>query len=289
MADPHVDKHWVRASFDRAATTYEGSALLQKEVGERMLGRLDYVRLQPEVILDIGCGTGTGLQGLKKRYGKSRVIGMDFAENMLRQARKKSRFSWNRPSLVAGDMEALPLAPASVDLVYSNLTLQWCADLEQVFAGIISSLRSEGLFFFSTLGPDTLREIRASWAEVNDYPHVIHFPDMHDVGDALVNAGFADVVMDVERITMRYDTPREAIESLRAIGAVNRDTARSRGLVGSGQWKRMLQSYEQFRLEDGRYPITYEVVFGHALRPGNVSADRDGVARIPLSAIKPSK
>ena len=289
MSDHHVDKRWVRAAFSRAAPAYDDAAFLQKQVSQRMLERLDYIQLQPEVVLDIGCGTGSGLRALKKRFKKSRVLGMDFAEGMIQQARTRSRLPWQRPLLAVADLEALPLGPDSIDLVFSNLTLQWCSDLLQVFSGVFNVLRPDGLFHFSTLGPDTLHELRASWAEVDEYPHVMHFPDMHIVGDALVGAGFADVVMDVERVTMTYDSPREAVESLRAIGAVNRDVGRARGLLGPGQWKRMINAYEQFRQEDGRYPVTYEVVFGHALRSRSASAGPDGVVKVPLSGLWPSK
>ena len=289
MSDHHIDKYWVRASFNRAAPAYDEAAILQKQVGQRMLERLDFIRLQPGVVLDIGCGTGSGLLALKKRYKKSWVLGMDFAEGMIRQARSRSRLPWQRPLLAVADIEALPIAPDSIDLLFSNLTLQWCSDLPRVFSGIFNTLRPDGLFLFSTLGPDTLHELRSSWSEVDDRPHVIQFPDMHNVGDALVGAGFADVVMDIERVTMTYDSPREAIESLRAIGAVNRDAGRTRGLLGPGQWKLMLNAYEQFRQEDGRYPVTYEVVFGHALRSRNASAGPDGVVTVPLSGLWPSK
>jgi malonyl-CoA O-methyltransferase len=289
MSDHHIDKRWVRASFSRAAPDYDEAAILQKQVGQRMLERLDFIRLQPGLVLDIGCGTGSGLFALKKRYKKSRVLGMDFAEGMIQQVRCRTRLPWQRPLLTVADIEALPIAPDSIDLLFSNLTLQWCSDLPRVFSGIFNTLRPDGLFLFSTLGPDTLHELRSSWSEVDDRPHVIQFPDMHNVGDALVGAGFADVVMDIERVTMTYDSPREAIESLRAIGAVNRDAGRTRGLLGPGQWKRMLNAYEQFRQEDGRYPVTYEVVFGHALRSRNASAGPDGVVTVPLSGLWPSK
>ena len=289
MNDHQIDKRWVRASFSRAAPAYDDAAILQKQVGQQMLERLDFIRLQPGVVLDIGCGTGSGFRALKKRYKKSRVLGMDFAEGMIRQARSYSCLPWQRPLLAVADIEALPLAPDSIDLLFSNLTVQWCSDLPRVFSGVFNTLRPDGMFLFSTLGPDTLHELRASWSEVDGNPHVIQFPDMHIVGDALVGAGFADVVMDVERITMTYDSPREAIESLRAIGAVNRDVGRARGLLGPGPWKRMLNAYEQFRQEDGQYPVTYEVVFGHALRSRNASAGPDGVVTVPLSGLWPSK
>jgi len=285
MPDRINDKRWVRASFDRAAKNYEGAAALQKEVGLRMMERLDYIQLQPETVLDIGCGTGLGLQALMKRYRKAQVIGMDFAMGMLQQSRRKGGIL-RRPMLACADFEALPVRPDSIDLLFSNLTLQWCGRLQDVFEGAHRALRPDGLFLFTSLGPDTLLELRQSWAQVDGMPHVNEFLDMHEVGDHLVGAGFSEVVMDVERIVLSYDSPRDVISELRTIGAVNRDRGRFRGLMGRGHWQTMLQTYEQFRLPDGRYPATYEVVFGHALRSGSSRVDRNGEVRVPISGLK---
>jgi malonyl-CoA O-methyltransferase len=285
MTDRGNDKHWVRTSFDRAAKHYESSAALQKEVGLRMLERLDYMLLQPEVILDIGCGTGLGLQALMKRYRKARVIGMDFAMSMLEQSRRKGSLL-RRPMLACADFETLPVRPDSIDLLFSNLTLQWCGQLPEVFKGAHQVLRPDGLFLFTSLGPDTLLELRQSWAQVDNLPHVNEFLDMHEVGDYLVSAGFSEIVMDVERIVLSYETPRDVVTELRAIGAVNRDSGRLRGLMGRGQWQAMLKAYEQFRLPDGRYPATYEVIFGHAVRSRSARVDQNGEVRVPVSGLK---
>jgi malonyl-CoA O-methyltransferase len=286
MPDRINDKHWVRSSFDRAARNYEGSAVLQKEVGLRMLERLEYIQLQPETVLDIGCGTGLGLQALMKRYRKAQVIGMDFAMGMLQQSKRK-RGILRRPMLACADFEALPVRPDSIDLLFSNLTLQWCGQLQNVFEGAHQAMRPDGLFLFTSLGPDTLLELRQSWAQVDGMPHVNEFLDMHVVGDHLVAAGFSEVVMDVERIVLSYDSPRDVIGELRTIGAVNRDSGRLRGLMGRGQWQGMLKAYEQFRLPDGRYPATYEVIFGHALRSRSSRMGRNGEIRVPVSGLKP--
>lgn len=285
MNEYTIDKHWVRASFDKSAPDYEVTALLQKEVGRRMLERLDYIHLQPETVLDIGCGTGVGLQALMQRYRKALVLGMDFAMGMLHESRRKGRIL-RRPVLACGDLERLPLRPDSIDLLFSNLTLQWCNRLDQVFADAFRTMRADGLFMFTTLGPDTLHELRQSWAKVDGLPHVNRFPDMHEVGDQLVSAGFSEVVMDVERIVLTYPSPKEMISELKRIGAVNRDQGRQRGLMGRRHWQDMLEAYESFRRGDGAYPATYEVVFGHALRPRGGAARRDGEIHVPISSLR---
>lgn len=285
MSDRVNDKRWVRTSFDRAAKNYEGSASLQKEVGQRMQERLDYMLHQPKTVLDIGCGTGLGLQALMKRYRKAQVIGMDFARGMLQQSRSKGGIL-RRPLLACADFEALPVRSDSIDLLFSNLTLQWCDQLQDVFEGAHRVLRPDGLFLFTSLGPDTLFELRQSWAQVDGLPHVNEFLDMHVVGDYLVAAGFAEVVMDVERIVLSYESPHDLIRELKSIGAVNRDRGRLRGLMGRDHWQAMLKAYEDFRLPDGRYPATYEVVFGHAVRSRAARAGQNGEIRVPVSGLK---
>lgn len=284
MAEHKVDKQWVRASFDRAAPSYEASAALQKEVGQRMLERLGYIKLQPEAVLDIGCGTGLALRALMKKYPGAQVLGMDFAMGMLEMSRRKGRL-WSRPLLACADFEALPVRSDAIDLLFSNLTLQWCNSLDAVFSGVFRALRADGLFLFATLGPDTLMELRQSWAQVDGFPHVNRFADMHEVGDALVEAGFGEVVMDVERIVLNYPSVRDVVSELRSIGAVNRDRDRMRGLMGRRHWQSMLDAYEQFRLADGSYPATYEVVFGHAVRPATSRRDKEGKIHIPVSGL----
>jgi malonyl-CoA O-methyltransferase len=166
------------------------------------------------------------------------------------------------PALVCADAERLPVAGASVDLVFSNLVLQWC-DPARAFAEAARALANEGLFLFSTLGPDTLRELRAAFAEADGAPHVNRFVDMHDLGDALVHAGFADPVMEMETLTLEYDSAMAVVRDLKAIGAVNSLPSRARGLPGRGRWRRMTEAYERFR-RDGVLPATWEIVYGHA-------------------------
>jgi malonyl-CoA O-methyltransferase len=260
-------KRDVRRAFDRAARTYDGAAILQREVCGRLLEHLDPMRLDPRRMVDLGCGTGGAFEALSKRYPRAALLALDLAPAMLAKARERSPW-WRRalggssPALLCADAESLPLASQSTQLVFSNLALQWC-DPAAVFAEVSRVLEPGGLFLFSTFGPDTLRELRAAFAEADGAPHVNAFVDMHDLGDALVGAGLSDPVMDMEVVTMEYGSVEAVARDLKAIGAVNSLAARSRGLPGRARWERMTTAYERFR-RDGRLPATFEVVYGHA-------------------------
>jgi malonyl-CoA O-methyltransferase len=277
-----INKEAARLAFSRAAPGYDESAVLQREIAGRMLDRLDYIRLEPRTILDAGAGTGEATAALLKRYPKARVIALDFALPMLHEARKRGRFM-RRPATVCADLEQLPLATASVDLVYSNAALQWCTDLEGTLRDLRRVLKPGGLLMFSTFGPDTLRELRQAWSEVDHTPHVSPFLDMHDIGDMLMKSRFAEPVMDAEYITMTYRNARELMRDIKGIGAHNAMEGRHRGLTGKQRMERFIQAYEQFR-SNGRLPSTWEVVYGHAWAPGQVQ-DEEGVTRVAIESI----
>lgn len=261
----NIDPVSMRESFARAAAHYDEVAVLQREVGSRMLERLDYIRIQPTAILDVGAGTGTQTELLKKRFRKSRVIAMDIAQPMLRYARRRSGFL--RPfSCLCADMQQLPLAENSIDMLFSNLALQWSTDLDKAFAEFRRVLKPGGMMLFSTLGPDTLMELRSSWERVDGYTHVNHFVDMHDIGDAMMRAGLAEPVMDVERLTMTYKDAFTLMRDLKVLGAHNVTLNRPRGLTGRQRIKAVVDAYEQYR-SDNVLPATWEVVYGHAWTP----------------------
>lgn len=264
MLDPRyqLDKRQVRAAFDRAASRYDGAAVLQREVGTRLQERLDVIRLQPTRILDLGCGTGVMSRELARRYKKAEVIGLDLAPSMLAQARKRKGW-FSKQRFVCADAERLPLADDSVDMILSNVTIQWCSDLDALFAECRRVLRPGGMLMFSTLGPDTLKELRASWQTVDGYSHVNAFIDMHDIGDAMVRSRLADPVMDVETITMTYGDVMTLMRDLKQIGAHNVTAGRPAGMTGRQRLARLRDAYEQFR-RDGVLPASYEVVYGHA-------------------------
>lgn len=274
------DAAGVQRAFGRAARSYDAAAVLQREIGSRMLERLDYVRLQPRDILDLGCGTGAWLGPLGRRYAGARMFGIDLAPPMLRSAAARDTF-WRRligrpsASLVCANATALPLADGSLDLVWSNLMLQWLPDPETALAEVWRVLRPGGMIMFSTFGPDTLMELRQAFAG-EGHDSVNRFADMHDIGDALVRLRFADPVIDMERLELTYADFDGVVRDLRAIGATYLHGGRSRGLGGRGRWARARQRYETFRRADGRLPATFETVYGHAWKPA--VATEPGVA-----------
>jgi malonyl-CoA O-methyltransferase len=285
---PPLDKRGLRASFERAAQTYDEVAVLQRAIADRLLERLDVVKLRPAVVLDAGCGTGYVTRALARRYPRAQRLALDIAESMVRQARRG--FGWRRlflrpPLHVCGDAEVLPFASASVDMIVSNLTLQWC-DAPSALAEFRRVLRPGGLLMFTTFGPDTLTELRRAWHAADDRPHVHGFLDMHDLGDMLMRTGFDDPVLDVERLTLTYGEVMDVLRDLKRLGAHNAAVQRARGLTGKRQFARFRAAYDAMRV-GGRIPATYEAVYGHAWAP-EMPVTRhapDGGVAIPLEHI----
>lgn len=266
-ANPYLlDKHKTRLGFERAAATYDSNAVLQREIGARLTERLDLIKMQPEIVLDLGCGTGFVTDQMFRRYKKARVIGVDLALGMAQKTCQRGGW-FRKPQAVCADAARLPFQPQCADMLVSNLMLQWCNDLPAVFNEFVQVLKPEGLLMFSTFGPDTLKELRASWGQVDGFTHASRFTDMHDVGDALLQAGFRDPVMDMEMITLTYTDVRSLLRDLKGIGANNATRGRNHGLTGKARLQAFLQAYEYFRTDDGLYPATYEVVYGHAWAP----------------------
>jgi malonyl-CoA O-methyltransferase len=284
-----LDKSWVRRSFDRASTTYDAAAVLQAEVRDLLLERLDLTDLSPRLVVDAGAGTGHASRALKRRYPGARVIALDSSFGMLRAAGRQQ--SWLRPvARLCADAERLPLPDGSVDLILSNFMLQW-SDPDAAFAEFRRVLKPRGFLSFTTLGPDTLRELRAAWMQAScrygdSHTRVSHFIDMHDIGDALVRAGFAAPVLDVERYTLTYTDVRRLAADLKAVGARNATIGRPKGLTGPRQFAAMKSAYEAYRV-DGRLPATYEVVFGQAWAPVAAQARPLAVsAQVSLDGLK---
>jgi malonyl-CoA O-methyltransferase len=262
---PELDQRAVRRSFDRAAAEYDKHAVLHREIGQRLLERVAFQRRRPNRILDVGCGTGNACCLLGERFAGAQVVGLDWSVPMLDRLRGGAG-SAHAPGIVCADMHALPLAARSFDLVVSNLALPWSNDPERVFAHVRGVLRPGGMFLFSSFGPDTLHELREAWAAVDGETHVHRFMDMHDLGDMMVAAGFAEPVVDMEMLTLEYPDAMALLRELRAAGARNSATRRRRGLTGRGKLQRMLAEYERFRRDD-RYPASYEVIYGAAFGP----------------------
>jgi malonyl-CoA O-methyltransferase len=270
MNELGLDKKSLRLAFERAAKSYDTAAVLQNEVCERMLGRIEYIKHGPASILDAGSGTGNALAGLRKRYPSAHIVAFDLALGML--SRGRQRMPWWRTALkrhmhsVCGDIERLPFGARAFDMIWSNLTLQWVDELPRVFSDMKRVMAPGGLLMFSTFGPDTLRELREAYRDVDRYTHVNRFIDMHDIGDMLVHSGYGDPVMDMEHFTLTYENVGALMRELKAIGAHNVTLGRPLGLSGRKAFEAVARNYESMRRE-GRLPATFEVIYGHAWTP----------------------
>jgi len=285
-ADPlRLDRRALSRHFERASRTFDAHAVLASRVREELLSRLDLVAFEPRVVLDLGCGTAHAARALKRRWPKARVLALDRSSAMLARAAAQSSFL-RRFERACADAVALPIASGAVDLVFSSLMLPAIDALDAALAEARRVLSARGYFTFATLGPDTLRELRAAWAAADGGAHVHRFLDMHDVGDALVRAGFADPVMDVERVTLTYRDVRALVADLRAVGASNALAERRRALTGRRRWAIVEAKYA--RDADGRLPASCEVVYGQAWCPGTTPPirSRRGEVVVPLERLR---
>lgn len=255
----------MRRAFDRAAPDYDRHAVLQHEVESRLLERLEYVRQSPLRILDVGCGTGFASHQMQERYPAAHIISLDWSGAMLNQSRRRSD-SAPAPFELCADMHALPLATHSMDVVFSNLAIPWTNDLESLLLGLRRVLKPGGMFLLTTFGPDTLCELRSAWLQADQRPHVNHFSDMHEIGDLMVQTGFAEPVMDMEKLTLEYQDVVGLMRKLKATGTQNAARGRNPGLTGKDTLAKALKSYEQF-CRHGVYPATFEVIYGVAFGP----------------------
>lgn len=280
-----IDLRRVRDQFADPVRIAE-SDFLRREIAARMHERLALVRIRPRWVLDAGCGDGADLALLQERYPDARVLGLDASLPLLMEARERQSLvqsSVNRlltkllPSkrgvtyasgagLLCGDFAALPLQGGALDLIWSNLALHWHPQPDRVFAEWRRVLRIDGLLMFSCFGPDTFKEVRKAFAAVDEAPHALPFVDMHDFGDMLVNAGFSTPVMDMETVTVTYDSVQRLMADVRAWGG-NPLGTRRRGLLGRRAWRVVVDALEQGRTSGGRIPLTFEIVYGHAFRP----------------------
>jgi malonyl-CoA O-methyltransferase len=251
----------VRRSFEAAADSYDQVAVLQQEVARRLDERLQVMTLQPDMILDMGSGTGFSAALLAQRYPGAHVLALDIARPML--VRSRQRDELKQVSHVCADMQKLPLPDNSVAMVFSSLALQWCQDTAVLFQEVARVLRPGGLFLFSSFGPATLQELKYSWAQADQHVHVNHFIDMHELGDALVQQGLLEPVMEQEMFTLTYDNVAGLMQDLKGLGARNVNRGRPPGLTGKVRLAAMQQAYESFR-QDERLPASYEVIYGHA-------------------------
>lgn len=285
------DRRQVRRAFSRAAGSYPAAAALQREVESRLLESLEFLgEHQPADIVDLGSGPGTAALELRRRWPKARVVAIDLALPMLRQV--APRRGWNplqRPiDRVCADVRALPLADDSVDLLFSNLCLQWVDDLDALFAGFRRVLRPGGMLLCSTFGPDTLHELREAFAAADDRQHVSPFAGIAEFGDALMRAGFRDPVLDREIDVDHHADMAGLMRGLRQLGATNALSTRRRALTGRGRFAAARAAYEAWRGEDGMLPATWETITAMAWAPAHGQPIREGgqdVARFPATGI----
>jgi malonyl-CoA O-methyltransferase len=284
MKDPRpplLDRAAIRRYASRASARYDESAVLAARLRDELVRRLEWISFVPETVLDLGCGTGHGAATLAARWPRARVIALDASSAMLGQVARRD--ASGRIERLCAEAEAIPLPDASVDLVFSNLMLPWCEDIDAVFAEIARVLAPRGLVTFTTLGPDTLVELRSAWRASGGGDALHPFTDMHDLGDGLVRAGLAEPVLDVSRYTLTYTDVTAVLRDLQATGSQNAAAGRPRGLTARSRLRALGAAYEKFR-EAGVLPASYEVVFGQAW--GAVSRPaRDGEYAVPVSEI----
>ena len=279
----YADRTALKRNFGRAAVHFGQADALHREVGSRMLERLGYIKIDPARVLDLGSATGGALSGLQERYPRAQLLALDFARPMV-SAAVPGAAPWHArlaaslrrqaaaPLGVQADMAQLPLTGGALDLVWSNLALHWLDDPQPAIREAQRALAVDGLFMFSTLGPDTLMELREAFAEAAQTPQqkaawrVKRFIDLHDIGDVLVGAGFVTPVMDMEKLTLTYETLEGLFADLRNSGSVNAMLGRSRGLLSRAMLARVRAAYEARRAKrsDARLPATFEVIYGHA-------------------------
>ena len=296
-----IDLSRVRSLFANPARIIE-SNFLRREVATRMHERLALVRIAPQYVLDAGCGEGADLATLQKHFPQATMLGLDAAPAMLAAAMQMQMAALSavnrllqqwlpatmgkgknpNAGLLCGDFAQLPLGVNAVDLVWSNLALHWHPQPDRVFAEWRRVLRQDGLLMFSCFGPDTFKELRAAFAVVDSAPHALPFVDMHDFGDMLVNAGFSTPVMDMETLTVTYGSVEKLMDDVRAWGG-NPLGNRRRGLLGRRAWQRVVEVLEKSRQADGKIPLTFEIIYGHAFRPApKTRASGESIVRFDL-------
>lgn len=281
-----LDRRAVERSFNRASTQAATAAQWPAKVADELLERLQYFRLAPRVIVDLGCGAGLAAAQLRRRYPRARVVALDSAFMMARVARRRQRF-WRRYDCVCADGRALPLAAQSVDLVFSNLMLPWCDNPEALFAQVQRVLRPGGLVLFSTCGPDTLNELRTAWARADSASHVSAFADMPQLGAAMSQAGLSEPVMDRELRVTHYPDVRSLMNELRRLGVRHAAADRRRTLTGPARLQTMIDAYESMRSDSG-IPASWDFIYGAGFA-GTARTDAVGSSTefaVPVGAVR---
>ncbi|PRX34072.1 malonyl-CoA O-methyltransferase [Paraburkholderia sp. BL18I3N2] len=300
---PAYDSRRLRRIFDRRAATFDDVAFLPREIAQRMRERLDFIKVTPASVLDAGCGAGEDIPALRERFPEAPVFGSDLSHGMLTRALQHDSgdTSWRRflpaslgkalgargPRFAQADFSALPFAAGAFEFIWSNLALHWHSRPDLVFPEWQRVLKVNGLLMFSTLGPDSLKELRGAYAEVEaahgvaSRKHVIDFVDMHDLGDMLVESGFEIPVMDQEVLIITYKSPQSLLADVRRWGAYPFEREASSGAAARRLHKALLAALEARRRADGTIALTFEVIYGHAWKAvPRTTAEGHGIVRI---------
>lgn len=267
----------VVKQFDDAGGTYDSVAIMQRYAADQLLDRLSYIKHDINSVLDVGAGTGYCAKKINERFPSAKIVALDTSQKMLSNIAEKNI------EIICAPAEKMPLVDNSIDLVFCNMMLHWSLDIPTIFDEVNRVLKKGGLFLYTTLGPDTLHELRTSWSKIDDYNHVHHFYDMHDLGDAMLQAGFHDPVMDAQKMTMRYRELKKLFDDFKKLGVRNVAEPRRRGLTTKKQYLKLLSEYEKFKTENS-FPATYEIVYGHAWggvkkTPGEFRVSVDDISR----------
>lgn len=261
-----IDHSHVRRRFDRVAAGFDAADFVHTLTRDGLFARLEPMATTAKLVVDLGCGTGSARRQLEKSFAGALVIGCDLSLAMLLQASRKRRL-FSRPGVVQADALGLPFADQDVDVVFSNMVLPWIGDIAAAFAEVRRVLRKDGLFVFSTLGPDSLQQLRHAVQQADPASPVQNFPDMHDIGDAAIASGLREPVLDVDRLTVTYPTATALFADLKKTGAGNSLRNRRRTLSGKSRFQAVQQALDAGRSAD-MIGIDLEIVYGHCWGAG---------------------
>tara|TARA_B100000787_G_scaffold150662_1_gene123337 strand:+ start:259 stop:1059 length:801 start_codon:yes stop_codon:yes gene_type:complete len=264
-----IDKDYKRKVFDRHAKTYDQYSSLQNKISDNLFKKLDLIELKPNLILDLGCGTGRNGRIMKEKYKNIKIINYDFSVNMLLEAKKKQyKILDNKSDFVCGDIEELSFSENTFDVIWSTSSLQWCNNLSDIFKKAKVILKPGGLFIFSTFGPNTLFELRNITKKISNYQKTNNFLGALSIEDKLINEGFIDPIVDSEEFCLTYKDINKLFLDLRKIGATSGFKNRKIGLSGKSFLKLISDGYKEYSY-DGIFPATYEAIYGYAWNTNN--------------------
>lgn len=273
----------IRKAFNASAKEYQMAAKVPREIGHRLFQRLEYLKINPTYVLDLGCGVGYFSKLLKKQYPNAIIISLDLAYDMLKECKKTQTWLRGWP-LVNADMSNMPFASGLFDLVFTNQVIHWAPSMTHLFRELNRVMKPNACLMFSSLGPDSFQELRSH----QSHAHANQFIDMHHLGDCLMTEFFSDPVVDRENLIAHYASFSELIQSLKKQGVININSSRNPGLTGKQSWQAFKNSVLEFRTNEGKLPLTYEVVYGHAWKGERSRVDKGIEVRIPLSQLKRS-